>query len=159
MGGELSSSAAHAVANAARHHASGVIEVTNRANLQLRGVRDDAHEALVQSLLDAGLGPATPGANDLRNVMLSPLALDDTRALAAQIVDRMQHDARLRALSPKFALLLDGGERLAMLDDPHDVWLASRATMARDSRSGWRDVRRSKRTMRRPSAQWSACKS
>jgi precorrin-3B synthase len=125
MGGELSSSAAHAVADAARHHASGVIEVTNRANLQLRGVRDDAHEALVQSLLDAGLGPATPGADDLRNVMLSPLALDDTRALAAQIVDRMQHDARLHALSPKFALLLDGGERLAMLDHPHDIWLAS----------------------------------
>jgi precorrin-3B synthase len=122
MGGELSSAAAHAVADAAARHASGVIEVTNRANLQLRGVRDDA---LVTLLLDAGLGPATPGADDIRNVMLSPIASDETRTLAAQIVDGMQRDTRLHALSPKFALLVDGGERLAMLDHPHDIWFAS----------------------------------
>ncbi|WP_327365039.1 precorrin-3B synthase [Caballeronia terrestris] len=122
MGGELSAAAAHAVADAAARHASGVIEVTNRANLQLRGVRDDGIVAL---LLDAGLGPATPSADDIRNVMLSPIASDETRALAAQIVDGMQRDTRLHALSPKFALLVDGGERLAMLDHPHDIWFAS----------------------------------
>jgi precorrin-3B synthase len=125
MGGELSSAAAHAVADAAALCGSGVIEVTNRANLQLRGVRSDAHEALVARLLDAGLGPSTPGADDLRNLLLSPIARDATRTLAAQVVEAMQRDARLLALSPKFALLLDGGEPLAMLDHPHDIWLAS----------------------------------
>ncbi|WP_235025838.1 precorrin-3B synthase [Caballeronia arationis] len=125
MGGELSSAAAHAIAHAAAHYGSGVIEATNRANLQLRGIRDDAHEALVALLLDAGLGPATPGADDIRNLLLSPVAYDGTRSLAARIVAEMQRDVRLHALSPKFALLLDGGEHLAMLDHPHDIWLAA----------------------------------
>ncbi|WP_250440664.1 precorrin-3B synthase [Caballeronia sp. AZ1_KS37] len=124
-GGVLSTRAARAVARAARECGSGVIEVTNRANLQLRGIRDDAHAALVDIALDAGLGPSTAGADDIRNVMLSPLADDGTRALAARIVDAMQADASLHALSPKFALQLDAGERLAMLDHPHDVWLSA----------------------------------
>jgi precorrin-3B synthase len=124
-GGVLSADAARAVARAAVRCGSGVIEVTNRANLQLRGIRDDAHAELIETALNAGLGPSVAGGDDLRNVMLSPLANHDTRALAARIVDAMQNDAALHALSPKFALQLDGGERLAMLDHPHDVWLSS----------------------------------
>ncbi|BAN25569.1 precorrin-3B synthase [Caballeronia insecticola] len=124
-GGQLSARAARAVAHAARTCGSGVIEVTNRANLQLRGIRDDAHAALVEIAFDAGLGPATASGDDLRNVMLSPLASDGTRALAARIVDALQADAALHALSPKFALQFDGGERLAMLGHPHDLWLAA----------------------------------
>ncbi|KXV04270.1 cobalamin biosynthesis protein CobG [Caballeronia megalochromosomata] len=124
-GGVLSAHAARAVARAARACGSGVIEVTNRANLQLRGIRDDAHATLIGMALDAGLGPSTAGGDDIRNVMLSPLASDDTRALAAQIIDAMQGDCALHALSPKFALQLDAGERLAMLDHPHDLWLSS----------------------------------
>ena len=124
-GGVSSAHAARAVARAARECGSGVIEVTNRANLQLRGIRDDAHAALIDIALEAGLGPSTAGADDIRNVMLSPLASDDTRALADRIIDAMQADASLHALSPKFALQLDAGERLAMLDHPHDLWLCA----------------------------------
>ncbi|SPB13396.1 precorrin-3B synthase [Caballeronia novacaledonica] len=124
-GGVLSAHAARAVVRAARVCGTGVIEVTNRANLQLRGIRDDAHAALIDIALDAGLGPSTAGGDDLRNVMLSPLASADTRALAARIIDAMQADASLHALSPKFALQLDAGERLAMLEHPHDVWLSA----------------------------------
>jgi precorrin-3B synthase len=91
----------------------------------LRGIRDDAHAALIDIALEAGLGPSTAGADDIRNVMLSPLASDDTRALADRIIDAMQADASLHALSPKFALQLDAGERLAMLDHPHDLWLCA----------------------------------
>ncbi|KMY85890.1 Cobalamin biosynthesis protein CobG [Candidatus Paraburkholderia calva] len=125
FGGELSADAARAVAQAALRCGSGTIEVTNRANLQLRGMRDEAHEALIAQVLDADLGPSAEGGDDLRNVMLSPLASDDTRALGAQLIDAMQGDAALHALSPKFALQLDAGEPLAMLDHPHDVWLSA----------------------------------
>jgi precorrin-3B synthase len=124
-GGALSADAARALARAASRCGSGTIDVTNRANLQLRGIRDDAHGELIAIALDAGLGPSSEGGDDLRNVMLSPLASDATRALAACIVEAMQRDAALHALSPKFALQLDGGEALAMLDHPHDLWLAA----------------------------------
>ncbi|MGV2293037.1 precorrin-3B synthase [Trinickia sp. YCB016] len=146
--GELSAEQAGALADAAEHYASGVIEVTNRANLQLRGVRSGEESALTQALIDAGLGPdgrseasrstdplsqsaTSLAADDVRNIMVSPTAgrdpqaLIDTTPLAHEILERLRTDTRLHALSAKFALLLDGGERLAMLDHPHDIWLAA----------------------------------
>ena len=133
-GGKLSASQALAIADAIELHASGVVDITNRANLQLRGVRRGHEEALAAALLDAGLGPndtAHAFADDVRNVMISPTAgrdahaAYDTRPLAAALLALLQNDPRCAALSPKFALLLDGGERLAMLDHPHDIWFAA----------------------------------
>ncbi|CAH2909160.1 MAG: Precorrin-3B synthase [uncultured Paraburkholderia sp.] len=140
-GGELSAAQADAIARAGARHAAGVIELTNRANLQVRGVRGGAEAALIAALVDARLGPLPEGeaearidplaADDIRNVMISPTAgrdpsaLFDTRPLCAALLALLQSDARFAALSPKFALLVDGGERLARLDHPHDVWLAA----------------------------------
>ncbi len=153
--GELSASQAVTLSDAAERHASGVIEVTNRANLQLRGVRLGHESALTEALVDAGFGPHGPcdssrsrdrtthpsrglAADDVRNLMVSPVAgrdpqaLIDTTALAHEILATLQTDTRLHALSAKFALLIDGGERLAMLEHPHDIWLAA----LRDTRDG-----------------------
>ena len=128
-GGELSAAQARAVAQGSLEFGSGFIDATNRANLQIRGVREGSQEALVSRLVDAGLGPVTPDSDDQRNVMSSPLAGLDSHALldvapiVSTLIGQMQRDARLHQLSPKFALMVDGGERLAMLDHPHDVWL------------------------------------
>ncbi|MFX1739651.1 precorrin-3B synthase [Paraburkholderia sp. A1RI_3L] len=152
-GGELLAAQAVAIAEAASEHASGVIELTNRSNVQLRGVRAGHEAALIARLLAAGLGPrqlpgASPfasdascnapsltprlaAADDVRNVMVSPTAgrdagaLIDTRPLAAQLLALLEGEPRFAALSPKFALLLDGGEQLAALDHPHDIWLSA----------------------------------
>ncbi|MEX3633696.1 precorrin-3B synthase [Paraburkholderia sp. BR14320] len=144
-GGVLSAAQAHAIADASTRHANGVAELTNRANLQLRGVRSGHEAELSAALIGAGLGPAaandphtaTPNAlsyaDDVRNVMISPAAgrdphaLIDTTPLCAELLTLLQSDVRFAALSPKFALLLDGGERLARIDHPHDVWLAASA--------------------------------
>ncbi|MBN3793332.1 precorrin-3B synthase, partial [Burkholderia sp. Ac-20353] len=56
-GGRVDAAQARAIAAVARAHGSGVIEATNRANLQLRGIRDGEADALTRALLDAGLGP------------------------------------------------------------------------------------------------------
>ncbi|NER66793.1 precorrin-3B synthase, partial [Pseudomonas sp. MAFF212427] len=53
--GTLSAAQAEAVAEAAQRFAGGVIEVTNRSNLQIRGIGSD-HAGLIACLLDAGLG-------------------------------------------------------------------------------------------------------
>ncbi|MCO8170962.1 precorrin-3B synthase [Pseudomonas sp. 21LCFQ02] len=129
-GGVLSAAQAQAVARAAQTYAQGVIEVTNRANLQIRGIGAE-HQALIGELLGAGLGPANPASDDVRNLMLSPSAgldpqmLCDTRPLAAQILASLENMPHLHALSPKFAVSLDGGEGLAMLEHPHDLWLSA----------------------------------
>jgi precorrin-3B synthase len=150
-GGELSAGQAHIIAAASERHAAGVIELTNRANLQVRGVRSGHEAALIAELVDAGLGPtalrttdaphsssttALSAADDLRNVMISPaagrdpFALIDTTPLCAQLLTLLQSELRFAALSPKFAVLLDGGEHLARIDHPHDIWFA--ATQSHD---------------------------
>ncbi len=133
-GGLLPGEHALAIADAAERYADGTIELTNRANLQIRGVHAGDEAALGAALLAAGLGPrhcaadALMAADDLRNLMLSPAAgIDasacfDTRTLIAPVIEVLQ---RFAAISPKFALQIDGGERLAMLDHPHDIWLAA----------------------------------
>ena len=98
-GGSLRADQAVAVADAARLYAGGVIEATNRANLQIRGIGQQT-PALIDSLLAAGLGPTTALGDDVRNLMLSPSAgidqdmLIDTRPLARQILNRVQTHPR-----------------------------------------------------------------
>ncbi|MCQ6259911.1 precorrin-3B synthase [Pseudomonas sp. Q11] len=129
-GGSIQADQADAVALAAERFAGGVIEATNRANLQIRGVGPQ-HDALIESLLNAGLGPRKPAGDDVRNLMLSPSAgidrqmLLDTRPLAERILLTLQTHERLHELSAKFAVQLDGGEGLAMLEHHHDLWLSA----------------------------------
>ncbi|MDG6400626.1 precorrin-3B synthase, partial [Pseudomonas quasicaspiana] len=114
-GGSINAAQAHAVAQAAHTYAHGVIEATNRANLQIRGIGEQQAE-LIDTLLAAGLGPNNPESDDVRNLMLSPVAgldpqmLLDVRPLAAQILAALEGNPRFHDLSPKFALSLDGGE-------------------------------------------------
>ncbi len=142
-GGRLDARQARAIAAAARACGSGAIDATNRANLQLRGIRDGAADPLASALLAAGLGPRASAADaaddrtalamsdDVRNLMLSPLAghdpdaLLDSRALAPALFDMLAREPRRGELSPKFSIQLDGGESVATLDHPHDIWLAA----------------------------------
>jgi precorrin-3B synthase len=128
-GGVLMADQADVVALAAERFGSGVIEATNRGNLQIRGLGAEA-TGFAEGLLAAGLGPRVAAADDVRNLMLSPAAgidpqqLFDTRELAARILDSLEDRPRLHQLSAKFAVQLDGGEGLAMLAHHHDVWLS-----------------------------------
>ncbi len=129
-GGALTAAGAQAVAEAARRFGNGAVEITNRANLQLRGIAKAQQASLIDHLLAAGLGPPSAAADDVRNLMLSPMAgLDptaalDTRPLAASLLQTLEQQPRFHALSPKFAIQLDGGEALAELHHHHDLWLS-----------------------------------
>lgn len=129
-GGLLLADQADVVATAAERFASGAIEATNRGNLQIRGIGGE-HPALAQRLLAAGLGPREAAGDDVRNLMLSPLAgldrdmLFDARPLAGQILQMLESTPRMHQLSAKFAVQLDAGESLAMLEHPHDLWLSA----------------------------------
>src|SRR5215212_9191261 len=54
-GGALTAQQARAVADAARACGNGFLDVTGRGNLQLRGVREESHAALVERLAAVGL--------------------------------------------------------------------------------------------------------
>ena len=127
--GEFSAEQARQVAEAAEKFGNGIIEITNRANLQIRGVRAETEALLIAALLDAGLGPLTDRGDDVRNVMVSPVAgvdhaLVDVRPLALRLLTALQLNAGYQTLSPKFSVLVDGGETVAMVEHPHDIWVS-----------------------------------
>jgi len=131
--GRLSATKARAVADAAARFGNGIVEATNRANLQIRGIRAREETDLTHCLVEAGLGPTRPEADDIRNVMVSPTAgIDplqeiDAVPIARDLLALIETGDACRALSPKFCVLVDGGESVAVVDHPHDIWLASMA--------------------------------
>jgi len=129
--GRLNAAQLRALGKLAATHGLPDIELTNRANVQIRGVRDGEDDALIAGLIDAGLAPKSSGADDVRNVMVSPMvgldpnAILDVSDLAARALKRLENDTRYHALSPKFSIQIDGGEDVAMLQHPNDIWLSA----------------------------------
>jgi len=129
--GHVCASAARAIAGIAKRHTNGAIDITNRANLQLRGVGRDGEAALIAELVAAGLGPTRPEADGARNVLVSPIAgIDpaqhfDALPVAAAIDAFLQSDGIAERMNPKFGVSLDAGESLIAIDHPNDIWLAA----------------------------------
>lgn len=118
--GRLSSVQVRALVCAARQWGDGRIEITNRANLQLRGIHDGA-DSLGGDLIAAGLS-AGPAGDRVRNVVTGPLAgLDpteviDTLPIVASVLDRLDADPTLHALPAKFGVTIDGGGTAHLAD-------------------------------------------
>ncbi len=115
-GGLLLASQLRAIAKVAESCADGEIEVTSRANLQLRGIAEDDLATAAEMLRSAALLPSE--AHDrVRNVVTSPLAgldaeeLLDTRTIIRELDAHLVADATLTRLHPKFTLGIDGGGR------------------------------------------------
>jgi precorrin-3B synthase len=126
-GGTAPAEILRAIAAAARRYGNGLIDLTQRGNLQLRGVSDATLPALIEAL--AGLGPANPqgetGAS--RDILASPLAgidpsaVCDIRPVMAALRERLANDDALRALPAKFCLTVDDGGRLGLEDVRADI--------------------------------------
>ncbi|MEE1655127.1 precorrin-3B synthase [Microvirga sp. CF3062] len=109
--GRLSADQARLVAQAAREHGNGHLDITARGNLQIRGVREDTYSSLLALLEHEGLAePEGDGPNRL--TVLSPLAgldpLDrcDVPALAQAIENAV---SAIEDLPAKFFVTIDGG--------------------------------------------------
>ena len=105
---------------AALTHASGIIDLTNRANLQLRGVRDDAHDALLGDLDALGLLDATQALEARRNILTAPMwvSADDTHTLTLKLISRLNE---LPDLPAKFGYSVDAGDAPELGNDSADI--------------------------------------
>jgi precorrin-3B synthase len=120
-----------AIAEAAAVHGNGHIDLTRRANLQIRGVSAATFGPLIAALLALGLLDGRPEAEAeaVRNILVSPLAgIDssevlDMRPLARELADMLAAQPETWALPPKFAFVLDGGGRLALSRERADLRL------------------------------------
>jgi precorrin-3B synthase len=93
---------------------NGHIDLTRRANLQIRGLREESLPALHEALDRLGLLEDETA----RNVMVDPLAGPEVRALALAL-GRALPEGR----PPKFGCLVDGGGPLSISGERADIAL------------------------------------
>lgn len=116
-----------ALAGLAREHGNGLIEITARGNIQLRGLSDGSVPGLAAGLAAAGIVPQTGVA-----IEVPPLAGIDPSEVAdaTSVAERLRcaiADASL-ALAPKLAMVVDGGGLLSLADIVADIRLDAVAT-------------------------------
>lgn len=105
------------VAELAARHGNGQIEISGRGNLQLRGIRAEAHAALVDDLLAAGLVDEADGDGPNRLTLTSPLAgrAADELIDAAVLAEAVERAGRgVAGLPAKLSIVVDGGGALAL---------------------------------------------
>ncbi len=106
------------------------IQITNRANLQIR-TSQVLTEEILWDFQDYGLASSTESTDGLRNIMASPIAGIDPHAKVNTIplvkawnLYLSQHP-ELEILSNKFSVCFDGGESISVSDRPNDICLVA----------------------------------
>ncbi|MGX9350924.1 precorrin-3B synthase [Shimia sp. W99] len=93
---------------AAERFGSGLIDLTSRANLQVRGVAAADHEPLLRALHALDLLPDDPALESRRNILITPFWQegDDTHRLAIELTERL---AELPEMPAKVGYAIDLG--------------------------------------------------
>jgi precorrin-3B synthase len=126
------------IADIAARLGNGHIDLTRRANLQIRGLREQSLGELRDALDRLDLLDPDAATEVARNVMVGPLAGDDVRTLAHALTRAIVSDRRLAALPAKFGWLVDGGGPLSIVGERADVALfVTSAGVALRSRGEW----------------------
>jgi precorrin-3B synthase len=110
----LSPSQLKSVSEIARTFGNGCIDVTRRANLQIRGLTSATLPKAQDKLADCGLAACDPDVERRSLLLVSPLSELDVESVVlyplAEGIERMLSSAELPSgLSPKFCVVVDGG--------------------------------------------------
>lgn len=117
--GRLSVAQALALAQMAARHGNGLIDLTNRAAFQIRGVSEQSHPALIDTLVTQGLTDADPVREARRAILLTPdwTQGDDTHTIALSLLARLDE---LPELPAKIGIAIDTGPAPALTQSPAD---------------------------------------
>jgi precorrin-3B synthase len=120
-GGRLASAQAFGIAELSHRYGNGLIDLTGRANLQIRGVAAENHAALVEALARLGLIDPDVETETRRNILVAPFWRegDDTPRLAAEL--ELALAARPLGLPEKFGFAVDCGAERVLAQAPADI--------------------------------------
>ena len=118
--GRVSQVQVQGLCDAARDFGNGFIDLTNRANLQLRGVTETRYPALLDALQELDLVDPDPETETRRNMLLTPFRQpgDTTDRLGQELIERLHE---LPELPAKFGFVIDCGDTPVLGDDPGDI--------------------------------------
>lgn len=117
--GELSREQTLALCDAAETFGSGLIELTSRANIQLRGVTEATWAPLMEFLVEHQLVSSNAKAERQPQIMLAPAwqTGDDTHTIAQQLQAR---GVELAEMPGKVGIAIDAGEAPVLSDSAAD---------------------------------------
>lgn len=136
-GGQLRSFQLRELARVAEELTTGYIQITTRANLQLRLIQPGDAPELLRRVQSVGLHTRGAGADNVRNLTCNPTAgLDpeefiDTLPLTQQLGAFLINHREFYDLPRKFNIALDGGGAIGSVEDTNDLgWRAVRLERA-----------------------------
>ncbi|WP_176594833.1 cobalamin biosynthesis protein CobG [Sphingobium sp. EM0848] len=117
--GRLSIAQTLGLSKAAHRYGNGLVDLTNRAALQIRGVTEQSHRPLLERLVALGLTDPDPARESRRNFLLNPdwSTGDDTESIAQNLLGRIDD---LPDLPPKIGIAIDIGPAPALTHVPAD---------------------------------------
>ncbi len=120
--GRLSAAQAQGLAEVARLYGRGVLALTTRANVQIRGIGEADHAVILARLAVLGLLDADEATERARNIAVTPFwqAGDDTQNLAEALAELL---ASAPALPAKFGFAVDTGLAPVLGATPADIRL------------------------------------
>ena len=121
FGGRLDAAQVSGLAHLAERHGNGLIDVTSRANLQIRGVSESSHRLLLDGLAQLALLDPDADTESRRNILVTPFwrVGDETQALAAELEEALENS--MLALPTKFGFAIDDGSSRVLAGDSADV--------------------------------------
>lgn len=123
-GGRLTAEQARGIAGLAARHGNGLIDLSNRANVQLRGVTEASHPPLIEGLRALDLIDEDASAEGRRNIIVTPFWAtgDPTQRLAQHLAEALSA-ANAPRLPGKFGFAIDTAATPRLRDVAADIWL------------------------------------
>ena len=109
--------------------------------MQIRGLTPRSAQDFAEIVIGGGLANADPSVEAIRNVMASPLGLDDSsaafdsHAVARDVETMLAGERALWALPSKFGILVDAGGALPLADVTADIMVRAGESALADSLS------------------------
>jgi precorrin-3B synthase len=122
--GTIALDAIAALCAATRQHGNGIIEITSRGSIQIRGLSEASAPRFAEAVADLGIA-AGDGVPVLMNPLagLDPEEIIDARALAADLRIALAQSSLAQRLSAKVSVTVDGGGALSLDGIAADVRL------------------------------------
>jgi ferredoxin-nitrite reductase len=126
-GGQLRTFQLRELAHVAKELTTGYVQITTRANLQMRLIQPKDAPALVQRIQHVGLHTRGTGADNIRNLTANPTAgidpheLMDVMPLCHEMAHVIINDRAFYDLPRKFNIAYDGGGLIGTVEDTNDI--------------------------------------
>ncbi len=120
--GRLTQSQAEGIADLSERCGNGLLDLSSRANLQIRGVTEEAHEDLIDGLRSLGLIDADVSLESRRNLVIQPFWTDgDTTDIITRQLTRGLTAEDAPDLPGKFGFAIDCGPFPILSDISADI--------------------------------------